>query len=411
MRTHFFSLALVILPAACGDGASATGPDGATSPDVNTIPTLVTVDTLEPPTMIAYRAEGSSSWQTPRTITPTMFELSVTGPYRVTVVCAEEANGFLGVWQAALTPDDPLPTFLTCDTNPPLYTVSGTMVHGGSVALGYIAMGSDLSDWSFELPADAKTYALVATSDGRILVRRGLTVTGSTAIDAPIDVDMEGTPVATTPLSVSNLEASETMTKARVWLETGNTSAILYRGPIAGVTLAPQDVLENEDKQTAVVSAFGDNGSRYALRPLRAGDPTTFELPERLGPVTFAVDGQQLTASWSTLPAFDLVEVSLEAFVGDEFLFHDLELSRKFIETTGITTATIDTASLPGFLPEWRIDTNQEHTRTVATQRNASATESSGSSVSETVNSPDNAVRRALPRTNVFDRRPVDLAR
>jgi hypothetical protein len=411
MRTHLFSLALFIVPAACGDGPSVTTPDGAISPDVQIMPTLVTVDTQEPPTMIVYRSEESSSWQTPRTITPTTFELAVTGPYRVTVVCAEEANGLLGIWQAALTPEDPAPTLLTCDTKAQLYTVTGTMVHGGSVALDSTTQKSSSSDWSFELPADAKTYALVATSDDRILIRRGLAFTGNTEIEAPIDAAVEGTPFATAPLSVTNLEASETVTTARVWLETGNTNAFLYRGAIDGVKLAPQDLLENADKQIASVSASGDNGSRYARRSLRAGDPTTFVLPERLGPVTFAIDGQQLTASWSTLPAYDFVEISLDAFVGDVLLFHDLEVSRKFIETTGITKATIDTASLPGFHPEWRIDTSQEHTRFVATVLDVSATESSGSSRSETANAADNVVHRALPKKSVFYRRPVELVR
>jgi len=158
----------------------------------------------------------------------------------------------------------------------------------------------------------------------------------------------------------------------------------LHGGDPAAAKLAPDGVLVATDVQTASLSARDGAASRFVSRPLQAGDPTTFTLPDPIGPVAFVVVCNELTATWSTLPAHDLLDLTLIATSSDlaRFWVHDLELSERYLATTGATSATIETADLPGFRVDWQIDTTGEHRRVLSAVRTG-ASESASSTVAE----------------------------
>lgn len=390
----FLSLSALLI--SCGDDASSVPPDAMITADVpTTSPTLVTIDTVDAPALIAYRMENSATWQSPRTITANKFELAVTGPYRVTVVCTDPDDGMVFLTQLALVPTDKVPVdLLGCFSTLLPFVVNGTMAQPGAVALDYTTKKSTQSNWSFQLPAEAGTYALVARNDDRIAIRRGLRVAGNVTLPDPIDVAAIGTPLEHVGLNVTNLDANETTVTAAVSLEADHTYTSLYRGPLNTVTLAPQSVLTAADKQLLYVNAKADGRRRFIQRPQLASDPTDVTLPPALGQVTFNVTGDQLAATWSTLPPHDVIDISLDSFVND-WNFQMLELSSAFVEATGITTATLDTATLPGLQPSWRIDTTKEYTRELLVTQSASATNVAGSSVSETINAAPKSVLRS----------------
>jgi hypothetical protein len=111
MRTSLIVTALLVV-SGCVDNDSSPHHDKIG----HDITTLIEVDTVEPPSLIVYRAEGSTTWQVPTRTSPGRFELNDDGPYRLTVV-SDEVTTFVSVRQVARTDDDHAVT-LPCDTLP-----------------------------------------------------------------------------------------------------------------------------------------------------------------------------------------------------------------------------------------------------------------------------------------------------
>ncbi len=86
-----------------------------------------------------------------------------------------------------------------------------------------------------------------------------------------------------------------------------------------------------------------------------------------MGSATLVNDGPRLTATWSSLPSYDRLEVEREKFegkIGSGIVVHQsLVLIRAFVEQVGITSATLDPSDVPGFLPDWAISPETTVTR------------------------------------------------
>jgi hypothetical protein len=160
-------------------------------------------------------------------------------------------------------------------------------------------------DWEFELAADRGTHALVALTDDRIAVRRPITVTNETAITPPIDLQTEGDALVPVTLTPTNLDGTELVMRAVVALQASDTLALIHTGQLASTKVAPNSVLATSDVQEVTVTVHNATVGRTVMRDFRAGDPTTFALPEALGPVAFedltdVVDRPPLTCSSSS---------------------------------------------------------------------------------------------------------------
>jgi hypothetical protein len=344
----------------------------------------IDVRTSEPATVIAYRAEYSATWIVPTQQRPGHYQLAVTGPYRLTVICEDADTGSVVIRQLARTPEDDRRIDVTCNTLPGAHLVSGTMVQPGGVWLGQLAAFGSAANWMFDLAADRGKHAIVATTDTRIAVRRHVTVKHDTTI-APIDIDAEGHALVPTTFTAGNLHGDETESTAVIWEEIDGTFAFLYAGDPAAAVVAPNAVLRPRDDQFVTLAVHDPNVGRTVTRRYRVGDSTTFPLPSgTLGPVTF----DDFAATWTTLPAYENLELSFFAFSFETFtdLQHTLDATRRWVDATGATGAALDLDGVPGMRAAWEIDPTQEYQRFIEASRTLANGDVVSSDISQLVN-------------------------
>jgi hypothetical protein len=165
----------------------------------------------------------------------------------------------------------------------------------------------------------------------------------------------------------------------------------VYRGPLETAKIAPDSALIATDKQTASVIATTDGGYRSLRRPFRANGTTAYTLPAPLTGVAWEQADGKLAVSWGALPAFDSFIVSMSGASTDpaKIHSHNLKLSPRFVEATGLTRAAIDT-EIAGYKPAWKIDLAGEYSRELFVQRTANG-ETATNVVHELVNAPAGA--------------------
>jgi hypothetical protein len=408
---HFVLLAASV-STGCGDSSSSPRPDAGTEidapPDTPQEPgTAIVVETDVAPSLIAYR-DGAGAWTTPKMIDVDTFELDVHGPYVVLVACDDGAGSII-TWQLARTPDDERELYMTCyEPLPDTVSVTGTMVQAGRVSAGFSSDSSQTASWSFDVGVDPGTRDVFAYDADRIVSRRNVNVAGATAIE-PLDLT-QGVALVTTPLVATNATTSETVSSSINVTSTNTSFFTLFRGAAAITKLTPAGFLIGNDRQSATVTARLGVSSRALRRsPFRVGDPTDFVLPAALGSVSYEQAGTSVKATWTTLPAHDFVEITLDAFSEDftTYFFHDVEISPAYIAATGATSMTIDT-DIPGYKPAWRIDYTKEYFRALLAVDFRSG-EIATSTRSETVNAPSllPSLRRPASIERVLERRDV----
>ena len=402
--------ALLSIVAACGDSSSSkpdAGPDIDAPPDTPLPGTAIVVETDVAPSLIAYR-DGASAWKVPKMIDVDTYELDVHGPYIVTVAC-DDGEGSITTYQAARTLADEPELYLYCyEPLGALHAVTGTMVQPGTVNASFYTDRSTTANWTFDLSLTAGTIDVLGFDANQIVARRGVTVSGPTQITPAIDVT-QGAMLVPTPLTATNAAAGETISSTINLTTSNGTLARVSRGNAAATKVVPTSFLQTGDRQSATVTANSAASGSRALRrsTFRVGDPTDFTLPAALGAVTYAPDGADLQLTWSTLPAHDYVDVTLDSFTEDftTFFFHVAEISAAYITETGATSMTLHT-DIPGYKPAWRIDYTKEYFRSVAaikyfTGGSATATRS------EVVNAPEALVGAASRRSRAFERHLV----
>lgn len=326
---------------------------------------IVTVELSEPPTAIAYRDERAGTWRAPAQVTPRRFELAVSGPYRLTVICDEPEAATVRVHQLARTPEDGRSLALACNTNPSPYQIRGTIAQAARVSLGEARVFPDAGE-TFEIGAARGRQTLVAITDTAVAVRRNLVVKHDRTI-APIDVAREGAALVPTVFTASNLDGTETGATAVIFADIGGTSAFVFAGDPTAARVVPSSLLHPRDDQWVTLAIHDPISGRTVTRRYRTGDSTTFPLPlDRLGPVVF----DDFAVTWSTLPAYENIELLFAAFSFETFVDvqHRLDLSPRFVDATGATGAALD-LDVPGMRPEWLIDPDSEYQRFIEASR------------------------------------------
>jgi hypothetical protein len=142
---------VVSLVTSCSDGPHA--------------PAQVTIETKAPPALLMFRDEASPSWQTMASDGVHTFELTVTGPYRVVVVCNRPASvdmlASVQVLQFARTPDDAPSIAMDCsDTSRP-FTARGVLTEPGTVTLEDRSADVLAPNGKFSIPAATGSFDLV----------------------------------------------------------------------------------------------------------------------------------------------------------------------------------------------------------------------------------------------------------
>jgi hypothetical protein len=378
----------IVLPLLLCNTFAACGDDGSAVPDAPSGPTMISITSDHVPALVAFRDGIDAAWQSASMKSPTSFEIEVNGPYMVTVVCEDPTNGGTYIWQAARTPEDAHDVALECVlTLPSGHAVTGHMVQAGSVYLAESIDTRDYADWDFQLVAPNGTYDLVAVTDDRIAIRRAITIDGDLAVTPQVDVAQQGTALVDVGFTIANAEPDETLVAA-VFLETQTSSvpATVYHGPIAMARVVPSSAFVATDIQAASMRAINGPALRALRRPFRAGDNTEYILPPPLGGVQWAIESDNLSASWMTLPELDLLMANVYGWATDSVRvsIHNVKMTARFVATTGITRLTLDT-DIPGYKPEWKVDFTGPYIRELFAQRTVNG-ETSTSLVSERLN-------------------------
>ena len=368
----------MVLPAAllgCND-------DTPSKPPINPGPTTIHLTAAQAPALIALRDGFGASW-TPVTAA-TSTDLTVTGPYTVTVVC-QEVDAWR-TWQFARTPDDDKTLTAPCGGPPPArHTITGRDVRAGSVYLGDSSAQSTTDDWNFSLTAPNGTFDLVATTendplpaDPRLAIRRGIVVNGNVALSSPIDLGTEGTPyakvafLADAPLPKDSGETLDTVVELQT--KASLAPARLYDGPAATALVAPQAVLVADDVQTVTVQAVVGTAARGLRMAYRFGDATEVTLPSGVDGGVWAVSNGELSVALPGLPDLDVLQLRTIGTSGDagKAASYELDISSNYFDATGLAHPTLET-SVPGFKPEWAVDLDKAYTRSVESQHKVDA--------------------------------------
>ena len=386
MKVFALVALLASFGSACGGGhggLGGSGPDagsdgpgsGSDVPDAGrAMPPRVTIVTGGPPALVAFREETATAWQTPASPSPGKFEIEVTGPYRVLVVCTTR-GGDVFVTEFAQTLDDERTIEQPCGgaLDYPFH-VRGQMLQSGEVAFGGYGRGQSSAPWNFDLPAAAGTTDFVAFFGGfstgfdQIEIRRDITITADLDL-GPIDVAQEQTQaLVPTQFTAANLSPDESLF-SDVFLQSGGTFAIMsqFIHPELAwqVNLVPVTALRATDSQIVQLTASSLSSSdpvqqrvRSVVHQVRDTSATSVPLMDPLGPTTFETTADRLVATWSALPENDDIDVSRFSFSSDfsHFTSHDFLLSPAFVAVTGITSTTLDFTDVPGFQPEWQHD-------------------------------------------------------
>lgn len=353
-RTLTLTLCTIPLVAACDEAREA--------------PISIKVSTVRAPEAIAFRDAFDDEWQTPAPTATGSYEFEVRCPYVVSVVCNADNGFIISTRQIARTPEDGRELDMPCEELPLSdATITGKMQQAGSVAVSGARDFSDLPNWSFSFGVPAGTYDLIAFSDERLSIRAGLVVTDTLDVGT-IDI-AQGAALVPAALSVTNAAAGELL-EAQVLVSTPRTSAgYIHLGTPATARIAPAELLTGDVRQSVTLAAYRGDNIRSTRRDFRAGDPTSFTLPEPLEGLTFDTAGGDLAATWTALPEHDEVRVSVSGTIADDKVReHALELSARFLAATAATGAAFDT-DFPGYQPDWRPSYTREYSREVLAVR------------------------------------------
>ena len=371
------SLIIISSPLLCSSLLAACGDD---APKVE--PTTITISSDKAPALVAFRDGLDADWQAATMKTATSYEAVVHGPYVVTVACEGAAE--LATTQIARTPDDEHAIAVSCEVAAPAtHAITGHMAEAGRIQMGAAHATSTTAGWDFNMAVPNGTYDLMALNDDKIVLRRGIEVSGDLALTPEINLSQDGKLLAEVAFTAPNAAATETLV-ASVDLDKPGTPYSIYSGPIATVKAIPDTLLVAADPQTASVKASTAGGFRALRRPFRVGGKTEFTLPAPLTGVKWEQAEGKLALSWSAMPAFDSFVVGVTGEKNGKQQSQSLELSPRFVQETGIARTDVDT-DIAGYKPEWKIDLAKEYSRELLVQKTSNG-EVATISVSETVN-------------------------
>lgn len=317
--------------------------------------TPISIHTDEGVGLILYREGATGPWlPPPPPLKPGEYEVLVSGPYTVLVVCPnDELTAYTMLTSQTLEDDHMVWTGCLYQEAPHL--LSGSMVTPGRVAVGDSSnISTSGTNWPFYLTTFTGTFELVASSADRIAIRRNLVMSGDRTIPT-INLDLEGAALLPTPVTVTNALPDDTLT-AQTHVTTTSTFAILGNRPLPAKLVPPGVLAQNERQDTSFRASRWD-GNAYVTRYLRrtptgsgAQPPVTFS--ELLSGLAIGADANgDLRMSWSTLHS-DLTYFTAGDFVGNYF---DHLATASYLEAMGSHSITLDT-QMPGYQDSWRLD-------------------------------------------------------
>jgi len=345
----------VTLAAGCHSSSHHQQPDSH-PPQIDAAPdsppeNVVTVTNSfgEMPIFIAYR-NGSGPWQT---IDPTSatWELHVDDVYTLVAVCGDATNGFDVAFQGQTFSADGPTVDLPCfgfGSAGTTVDVTGTMAQPGRVAMGFVFDTNTTANWAFTLPVVTGMHDLVANSDTRVLIRRGLDIEAAMAVPK-VDVNTAGTPFTSVPITTGALDADETLSTRVTWF-TANDFALFDSVPGTTAKVVPDALLVGTDIHRLRAAASSATTFRSASERYATGGSTAFALPPRLTNVTLTADH----ATWTgTLPPGS-AEFYTESATNTSFVDAHISATPSWLGTQ--TTFAIDYTGITGFQPEWKVD-------------------------------------------------------
>lgn len=370
-------------------------PAGAPHVDVGTDSTATTsTDTKvhirsdNPPLLVVFRDGPTAAWQAATQVTPSHYQAVVHGPYQVGVVCETGAvmvaDRFhvdeLRTWEVARTPDDPRDLVPPCDNQPFYNGIGGTAPPSTIIQTGALAVLADPGG-HIVTGAELGTRDVIASNADKILIQRGLLigfgVTPSISL-ASLDTGRALKPVR---LGVPHIRTGETVqaavhvrtattdTNADISVSPAQTSEVLAVG-FADVKVAPDAVLsEPGDVQTVEVSSRLGSSLRTLRRAFTLAGDSDFQLPPAISDGAIAFTGNQVRASWSSLPETTVLHLVVDGRTTDQFPFarYELHVSNAYLQAVQPTSVAIDT-QVPGYQAAWRVDPAQGNTRTFSAQ-------------------------------------------
>ncbi len=317
--------------------------------------TPISIHTDEGAGLILYREGADGPWLAPPPpLKPGEYEVLVSGPYTVLVVCPNGDDSAYTALTSQTLEDDHM-VWTGCLYQEAPHLLSGSMVTPGRVAVGDSSASSTSgTNWPFSLTTFDGSFELVASSADRIAIRRNLVMSGDRTIPA-VNLDVEGTALLPTPVTVTNALPDDTLT-AQTYVTTRNTFAILGNRPLPAKLVPPGLLLQNERQDTSFRANRMD-GNAYVTRYLRrmptgfgAQPPVTFS--ELVSGLSIGPDANgDLRMSWSTSHS------DFTYFTGVDFLgnYFDHLATASYVEAMGSHSITLDT-QLPGYLDSWRLD-------------------------------------------------------
>lgn len=362
--------ALIALAMAGGGGAAGCSDDGGGAPQ----PRAVAIELTSAPLLVSFRDEQSTGWQELPIDGAASLELFPVGRYEVVIAC--RGSGERPVVDVAhygrAAADEPLIEH-TCLRSARPYSVSGAVNQSGLLAISDLSMGStSLTGWPFhfEVAPGAYDLLMVRQRDSVGLpdefgVRRDVVVARDLDL-GDIDLGQEDlVPMVPLEVSATNHRAGETLS-SDVTVNTGTTDGLLsFRLNDWKLSVVPSSALLATDRQSIQLFAFtprdagtGQSATRWISRDVRDASALQVTLPEPLAPVTFAVEGHTLTATWSSLPDYDELSLYRQS-IGNRNVAgrsHHISLSRAFMAETRATSLTLDVREVAGFQTEWLHD-------------------------------------------------------
>jgi hypothetical protein len=375
------------------------------SPTGGTNEVEVQVFGQQTPDLLVYR-DGSGSWLAPESLGNGRYALHVTKAYEVVAVCA--ITGVAAGYDAeelAATIDDARP-YLFCGgggSSPPRVAVNGTMAQAGTVLMSDTAT-SATGPWSFGLQVPTGTHDLVALAGQRILLQRGISITGPTTLPA-VDVAAGGMTMTSVPLTITGttdpvettLELVTAHDDAAVSDTTNNTVALppaslLQSTDFTYLTIDAPDQAHSTDRG---ISVFGFDGGT-----------TAYALPDTLSGIAYATSNGGLDATWGPLPTYTALDVMVFAGSAASAQQHVMATAN-WVQATGATSLAFDT-SAPGYIAGWKPDLTGPYMRLFS----VSDDEDAAYYYSEAYENVGGAIaRRALPRPHSLLARQAALGR
>jgi hypothetical protein len=376
--THWRSVVLSVGVVACGDGGGgAVVPDAPVAdasdapapeppdaaPDAPPAPGTVTIQTIAEPALVAFRDDGSASWQSFPVAGKTAFEIHPTGPYRVVVVCRTPRSANASMFGRVL--EDGATIERACGEPTLPLTVRGSLAATGSVTLGEASAMSSTAPWMFELALAAGIYDLaILVGDpfdpARIAMRRDVHVAADLDLGALDPTGAE--PLSSVSFTATNRADGEVLTHYTSFDSgQGAFNSFVHDGSWTA-RFVPPHVLRPTDQQAIELGAYTLDGAHRSLyrgvgRAYHDGDPTEVTLPAAGAPVEFQVDGERLSVALPAMPAAAEATLATQTQVSgaDRFRVQTTQLSSKFVHATGATSIVVDFTGVPGFLTDWKL--------------------------------------------------------